>query len=72
MKNDRRIKNTIKDINTMCLDYLSYVNGVNECAYSDRIVEYIIKRSKELEKLHNLRFENKNKSISKSKRNLER
>ncbi len=70
MKNDRKVKYLIKDINTKCLDYLSYINRLNECAYSDRIVEYIIKRSKELEKIHNSRFKNKN--LSKSKKDFER
>lgn len=60
MKNDVKIKIMINKIKKDCEDYIEYVKQYNECAYSDRKVEYIISHVKLLEELHNERFkENK-------------
>lgn len=71
MKYDKKIKNIITILNSLCIDYLTYVNNLNECAYSDRMLESIIDKAKELEQYHKKRFENHNK-IKKNKKDLER
>ena len=43
------MKEIIKEINKYCNEYLGFVESVgNECAYTDSIVECIIKKAKEL------------------------
>lgn len=61
MKYDKKIKSNIKEIKNRCESYLKYVDNFNECASSDRMIESIIKYSKELEDLHFKRFNNLNK-----------
>ena len=47
-------KKYIKKLNKKTQIFLAYVNTTgNECAYSDRMVEDIIKYSKHLEKQYN-------------------
>lgn len=43
------MKEIVKEINKYCNEYLNFVENVgNECAYTDSIVECIIKKAKEL------------------------
>lgn len=57
MKNDVKIRILINKIKRDCEDYIDYVNAYNECAYSDRKIEYIISHIKLLEELHNEKFD---------------
>ena len=57
MKCDNSIRVLVNEIMNECKKYLEYVTSLNENAMSDRQLEYIIKKSKELDKLHNKRFE---------------
>lgn len=51
------MKKKIKDLNYLVSHYLDYVNSYgNECAYTDRIVEEIIKTSKKIEKEYNKKW----------------
>lgn len=52
MVNDKSIKEQVKEIQTDCNSYLDYVNGLNECAYSDRMIEGIIEKCNTLSLLH--------------------
>lgn len=71
MKNDIKIKKTVASLSSKCNEYLAYVNSLNECAYSDRMLESIINKAKQLEEYHYNRFENHNKS-KKNKKDLTR
>lgn len=62
MKNDVKIRILISKIRRDCDEYIDYVDKLNECAYSDRKIEYIISNLKTLEELHNERFEDKQKN----------
>lgn len=43
------MKEIVKEINKYCKEYLGFVESIgNECAYTDRMVECIIKKAKEL------------------------
>lgn len=57
MEYAREIKSVIKDINDISDTYLGFVESANECAATDRLVESIVKKSKELESYHEKRFE---------------
>lgn len=57
MKNDKIILKFVKSLMEECNDYMEYVKNYNECAYSDRILESIIKKSKELENKYEKNFE---------------
>lgn len=57
MKYDEKIKHIIKKIKLQSDNYLYCIESMNECAFTDRIIEDIIKNSKELEKYHENRFE---------------
>ena len=54
---DKEIKDTIKDLNDFCNDYLYCVNQINECAWTDRIIENILTLSKKLEDYYNNNFD---------------
>jgi len=56
MKYDRKITSLIKEINESCEGYLGYVSSANTCAMTDRIVEKIIEKSNEIDRLHFSRF----------------
>lgn len=57
MEYAHEIKSVIKDINDISNTYLGFVESANECAATDRLVEAIVKKSKELESYHEKRFE---------------
>ena len=57
MKYDRKIKSIMRDIKFNSDCYLEDVEYMNECASTDRIIETIIEKAKELENYHNKRFE---------------
>lgn len=43
------MKEIVKEINKYCNEYLGYVESTrNECAYTDSVIECIIKKAKEL------------------------
>lgn len=52
MINDKSIREQVKDIYDECNGYLAYVTNLNECAYSDRILESIIAKCNTLSLLH--------------------
>lgn len=54
---DRKIREIIKSINIISDYYLTDTEHFNECAATDRLIERIIKRAKELEEYHNKRFD---------------
>ena len=58
---DKKIRSLIKQIKELCEVYIDFVESYNECAATDRIVENIVDKSKEIEKNHNKMF-NKNKT----------
>jgi len=52
MINDDKILNKMKEIQQKASEYINYVHGFNPCAYSDRMVESVIKAADELKKLY--------------------
>lgn len=56
MKNDKRIEETVDAMLSLCEEYLAYCDNASKCAYADDIVEKIVKKGKELEKLREERF----------------
>lgn len=54
MKNDKEIWENLKSIKNLIEEIIWYPNS---CAYTDRTIEHIIKKSKELERLHNENME---------------
>ena len=56
MKNDSQIKEKVKQIHQKSGNYLDFVNTMNECAFTDRMIEEIIDDAKELEQLHGGQF----------------
>lgn len=57
MKKDLEIKHLVYSLRDKCNEYLLYLEHFNECAFSDRILEDIISKSKKIDKLHYARFE---------------
>jgi proline dehydrogenase len=48
-KEELTMKEIVKEINKYCNEYLGFVESVgNECAYTDSVIECIIKKAKEL------------------------
>ena len=72
MKYDKKIKLLIRDLKFQCDDYLEYIDSANECAYSDRKIESIIEKLKELKKISEKRFENLSTVNTKDKKGYER
>lgn len=66
MIKDKTIKTLVKEMRDECNNYLSYVNSANECAFSDRKLEYIIDVAKRLDEVHNKRFKSSKKLSKKS------
>lgn len=56
MKYDKKIKSLIRNIRYECDNYLETVEYMNECASTDRLLESIIQRLKEVEMYHSKRF----------------
>lgn len=69
MIKDKKIRKLVFEIKNECLTFLDYIEKLNECAYSDRIIEGIINKSKVLEKTHYSRF---NDSLNEKTNNNER
>lgn len=57
MKYDTKIKSIIRNIRYECDVYLEEVETFNECATTDRQIEKIIAKLKDLEMYHEKRFE---------------
>lgn len=54
--NDVKIRTLTKEIEEQAKAYNEYVESLNPCAYSDRMVETIIEKAKELEFAHESNF----------------
>ncbi|MDO5568575.1 MAG: hypothetical protein Q4G04_00480 [bacterium] len=59
MNNDKEIKKVVSELQEQCNDFLSYIDSSNECAYSDRMLEDIIKKGNYLSELYEINFSNK-------------
>lgn len=66
MIKDNAVKILVKEIRDECNNYLNYVASSNECAFSDRKLEYIIDVAKRLDEVHNKRFKSSKKVSKKS------
>lgn len=58
MKKDKNILDIVRAIRECCDDYVNFVSEYNECAYSDRKLESILRFSDKLLKEYNANFEN--------------
>ncbi len=58
MRYDKKIKKIIEKISEISKEYLDFVNDMNECATTDRMIENIIAKSKELDHYYKANFEN--------------
>ena len=58
MQHDRSVKSCVEQINAQAQEFLDFVNSNNQCAYTDRIVENILKTAEKLDKVYNSNFEN--------------
>ena len=57
MKNDRIVKKKVKELHDLTTDFLTIVNSMsNQDAFTDRIVESIIKKAAELKDSYNEQF----------------
>lgn len=63
MKYDKQIRTLIHKVKDECKDYLDYVESLNECAFSDRKLEYIIDIVKRIEEINKKRFKSIKKDI---------
>lgn len=52
MVNDNKIKAVMQDISKKANEYIAEVTELNPTAYSDRIIESVLKLAKELEELY--------------------
>lgn len=57
MRYDKKVKKIIEKISEISTDYLSFVNDMNECAVTDRMIEDIITKSKELDRYYKANFD---------------
>lgn len=57
MEYDKKIRVIIRSIKHISDCYLIDTEHFNECAATDRLIERIIDRAKELEEWHNKRFD---------------
>ena len=73
MKNDKKVLRTIEEMNSLCYEFKCTVKALgNQDAFTDRIVEKILDKSKELKDLFdqfeetanktNISFEEENKN----------
>lgn len=56
MTNEKKITKLVSEIKDQCNNYLLFVDDVNECAYSDGIIETILKKAAELKELYENQF----------------
>ena len=57
MQHDRSVKSCVEQIRSQTQEFLDYVNSNNQCAYSDRMVENILKTAEKLDKVYSSNFE---------------
>ena len=58
MKNDKKVLRTIEEMNSLCYEFKCTVKALgNQDAFTDRIVEKILDKSKELKDLFDNQFE---------------
>ena len=69
MKYDNKIKSLVKNIKSECNSYLGFVESMNECASTDRLLENIIVKAEILKQYHEKRFD---KSIKKYDKGIDR
>lgn len=72
MKYSRKIKSILQEIYKDSRYYLGYVKACNECAATDRIIENIIEKSKQLEELQEKRFGDLNKDSNDIEEEIEK
>lgn len=63
MKQDKKIRKKVIELKDRCEKFIEYVTTLNDCAYSDRMIESIVLAAKELEKNHNKKFKELNKNL---------
>ena len=69
MKYDKKIKSIVRNIKYECDNYLEFVDNINECASTDRLLENIIAKAELLKQYHEKRFD---KSIKKYDKGIDR
>lgn len=58
MKNDRIVKKKVRELHDLTADFLTVVNATgNQNAFTDRIVESIIRKAADLKDSYNEQFE---------------
>ena len=72
MKYDRKIKSLVISIRYESDCYLDDIECFNECASTDRRLEVIISKSRELEKYHEKRFDVSQKNNDKLNKVMEK
>ena len=63
------VKSLVKNIKSECNSYLGFVESMNECASTDRLLENIIAKAELLKQYHEKRFD---KSIKKYDKGIDR
>ncbi len=58
---DKKIRKNVIELKERCEKFIEYVTTLNECAYSDRMIERIVLAAKELEK--NKKFKEPNTNL---------
>lgn len=52
-KKDKELKTAMIKVYNAVIRFSQYTSALNQCAYSDRLVENVISAAKELEKIYN-------------------
>lgn len=59
MKNDKKIEEVVRDMSLYIKNFIEFVDETgNQCAYTDRMVESLIKKATELKELYKNNFKN--------------
>lgn len=56
MKNDKKILELMREIRDACAYFVSYVEGLNPCAHTDRVVEKVITLAADLKEAQDNNF----------------
>lgn len=57
MRNDKEILEVMKEIYNSAAYFIDFVESINPCAHTDRMIERVIAKSEELKKLYYNNFE---------------
>lgn len=57
MRNDEEILEVMKEIYNSAAYFIDFVENINTCAHTDRMIERVIAKSEELKKLYKNNFE---------------